>query len=451
MAKIKVHYICSNCGVESPQWLGKCPECSEWNSFIEEEKPLKKSIVAPISTKKGPSLLSDEDLNDDGERINTGIDELNRVLGSGLMKGSSVLIGGDPGIGKSTLMLQLSASLSDNNENVLYVTGEESLKQIKQRANRTASMSPTLLVWPETSLEKIVKKIKEEEYSVVVIDSVQTLYSSSLDSSPGSVTQLREVTGSLTSLAKQKEVSIFLVGHVTKEGVIAGPRVIEHMVDTVLYFEGERDAGLRILRANKNRYGSQMEIGIFEMTGSGLKEVLDPSSAFLRSSEYTSGMAVTPCIEGSRCMLVEIESLVTSTVFGMPRRLAIGLDINKVNLLSAVLEKKANISFSSDDIYLKVTGGLKIIEPSVDLALCLSLVSNKKDRVIKKETLVFGEIGLTGDVRAVTSAEKRVKEGKKLGFKRCILPMDNLNNMEKIKGIDLIGVKNIREAIDEAF
>lgn len=386
------------------------------------------------------------------DRIPIGITELDRVLGGGLVPGSAVLIGGDPGIGKSTLLLQAMGALARANRKVLYVTGEESMRQIRLRAERLGAVSDNLIVFSETSVERVLEAVRQLAPAVIVIDSIQTIYSEALDSSPGSVSQVREVSHMLITAAKAMEAPLFLVGHVTKDGAIAGPKVLEHMVDTVLYFEGDRGHLFRILRAVKNRFGSIMEIGVFEMRPSGLSEVLNPSETFLAERpEGASGSAVVSSLEGTRTILVEVQSLVCPTLFGMPRRTVTGVDYNKVILIAAVLEKKAGMALANHDIFIKVAGGMRLEEPAVDLGIAASIASNFIDKPVDPKTVIIGELGLAGEVRAINQAEPRIKEAAKLGFRRCILPKDNLKLLTSLKGMTLIGVKSVKEAIDAMF
>lgn len=451
MAKARTIYSCQSCGHTSYKWLGKCPDCGGWNSFLEEKivedkrKPHTSEAASPRSI--SDLIMAEED------RVRTNILELDRTLGGGLVPGSAVLIGGDPGIGKSTLLLQAMGALAEAGQKVLYVTGEESMRQIRLRGERLGVLTESLLVYSETSLERILSALKEIKPGVIVIDSVQTVCTDTLESSPGSVSQVREVSSRLISHAKSMEVPVFLVGHVTKDGAIAGPKVLEHMVDTVLYFEGERGHPFRILRAVKNRFGSVMEIGVFEMKEDGLKEVSNPSEIFLAERpEGASGSAVVSSLEGTRTILVEVQSLVCPTLFGMPRRTVVGVDNNKVALLAAVLEKKAGIALANHDIFIKVAGGIKLDEPAIDLGILASVSSNFLEKPIDPKTVIFGEVGLAGEVRAINQVEPRVKEAEKLGFKRCILPKDNLKGIKPVKGgMELIGVANIKEAIDKFF
>ena len=379
--------------------------------------------------------------------MSTGIAELDRVLGGGVVEGSLVLVGGDPGIGKSTLLLQMCNNMASDNRRVLYISGEESLKQIKIRAERLGSSNESMLLLCETNLEIIENVLKEEKPDIVIIDSIQTMYREEISSAPGSVSQVRESTSVLMQLAKGLGISIFIVGHVTKEGVVAGPRVLEHMVDTVLYFEGDRHAAYRIIRGVKNRFGSTNEIGVFEMSSEGLREVLNPSEFMLDGRpEDASGSVVACLMEGTRPILVEIQALISHTNFGMPRRTAVGTDYNRVNLLMAVIEKRIGVQMCDYDAYVNIAGGMKINEPALDLALVMALISSFKNRVIDPKTIVFGEVGLAGEVRAVSQADKRVQEAKKLGFTTCIMPAVSKKNLTEITGINIIGVNNIKEA-----
>ncbi len=449
MAKSTMVYFCKECGYETSKWLGQCPGCGQWNSMVEE--PARKKVVAKVSNvKEGQSKVSPiTDISLEAEeKLSTGLGELDRVLGGGIVKGSLILVGGDPGIGKSTLLLQVCKNISERDNKVLYISGEESLKQIKIRANRMGEFSSNLLLLCETSLDNIEVTIKSENPKVVVIDSIQTMYKEDVAAAPGSVSQVRESTNILMQIAKNFGISIFVVGHVTKEGVVAGPRVLEHMVDTVLYFEGDRHAAYRILRGVKNRFGSTNEIGVFEMTKDGLAEVQNPSEFMLSGRpEESSGSVVACSIEGTRPMLVEIQALVCKTNFGMPRRTAAGTDFNRVNLLMAVLEKRLGYNLSQCDAYVNIAGGIKINEPALDLAIVMAIMSSYKDRAISNNTICFGEVGLSGEVRAVNMAEQRVLEAKKLGFEVCILPKVSLESIGRIDGIKLIGVSNVKEAV----
>ncbi len=451
MAKVKTIYSCQSCGSQAHKWLGRCPDCGGWNSFVEErvEQAPKGRYMSGSSS--APHPITQLDMKEE-DRIPTGITELDRVLGHGMVPGSTVLIGGEPGIGKSTLLLQAMGALARLNRKVLYVTGEESMRQIRLRAERLGAVSDNLIVFSETSVERVLGVIKELAPDVIVIDSIQTIYSEALDSSPGSVSQVREASHRLITVAKAMEAPLFLVGHVTKDGAIAGPKVLEHMVDTVLYFEGDRGHLFRILRAVKNRFGSIMEIGVFEMRQNGLCEVLNPSETFLAERpEGASGSAVVSSLEGTRTILVEVQSLVCPTLFGMPRRTVAGVDYNKVILIAAVLEKKAGMALANHDIFIKVAGGMRLDEPAVDLGVAASIASNFLDKPVDPKTVIIGELGLAGEVRAVNQVESRIKEAAKLGFGRCILPKDNLKGLPVPKGMTLFGVKSVREAIDAMF
>ncbi|MBI5642527.1 MAG: DNA repair protein RadA [Deltaproteobacteria bacterium] len=451
MAKVKTFYSCQSCGHISYKWLGKCPDCSGWNTFAEETEveTTKRGAVSGASAPPQPisSLSMEKEF-----RIKTRLPELDRVLGGGMVPGSAILIGGDPGIGKSTLLLQAMGRFAESGRKVLYISGEESMRQIRLRGERLDSLSDNLLVYAETSLERILSAVAEVKPGVIVIDSVQTIYTDSFESSPGSVSQVREISARLISHAKSMETPVFLVGHVTKDGSIAGPKVLEHMVDTVLYFEGERGHPFRILRAVKNRFGSVMEIGVFEMKDSGLVEVSNPSEVFLAERPAdSSGSAVVSSLEGTRTILVEVQSLVCATLFGVPRRTVVGVDHNKVMLLAAVLEKKAGISMANHDIFVKVAGGIRLDEPAIDLGILASLTSNFLDKPIEHKTVIFGEVGLAGEVRAINQVEPRVREAYKLGFKRCILPKDNLKGLKKPGDMSLTGVTSVKEAIEKFF
>ena len=451
MAKAKTSaFFCQNCGYESSKWMGQCPACREWNTFVEElvdRKALSTSGKIKPATEAKPVPLSAIKTSDE-ERISTSMPELDRVLGGGVVKGSLVLVGGDPGIGKSTLLLQVCRNLSGQNLSVLYVSGEESLQQIKLRAERIGTFSDHLELLCETSLDTIRTVIERNKPQIVVIDSIQTMYNENVSSAPGSVSQVRESTGVLMQIAKGMDISIFIVGHVTKEGVVAGPRVLEHMVDTVLYFEGDRHASYRILRAVKNRFGSTNEIGVFEMCNTGLEEVKNPSEYMLNGRpEDASGSVVACSMEGTRPILVEIQALVCQSNFGIPRRTAVGTDFNRVNLLMAVLEKKVGLRLAASDAYVNIAGGMKMTEPAIDLGICLAIVSSAKDIVIPDNVMVFGEVGLSGEIRAVNMAGQRVQEAKKLGFGTVVLPEVCRSSVGKVEGINLVYVSQIRDAI----
>lgn len=452
MAKAKTIFFCKECGYESAKWMGQCPGCKEWNTFVEEPAAKTgggRTAGRRISkTAAKPAYLSEISI-EDHDRMPTGFQELDRVLGSGIVAGSLVLVGGDPGIGKSTLLLQVCRNLALSGKKVLYISGEESLKQIKIRANRIGEMKGDLSFLCETNLDIIQGVIEEEHPDVVIIDSIQTMFREEISSAPGSVSQVRESTNLLMQTAKGLGIAVFIVGHVTKEGMVAGPRVLEHMVDTVLYFEGDRSDTYRILRAVKNRFGSTNEIGVFEMRESGLQEVSNPSEFLLSGRpKDASGGAVACLMEGTRPILLEVQALVTATNFGMPRRTAAGTDYNRVNLLMAVLEKRCRYEMSRYDAYVNIAGGMRMNEPALDLAIVLALVSSLKDKPIDPKTVIFGEVGLSGEVRGVSMAEQRVNEAQKLGFETCILPRICLGKLKKTDGIRLIGVETIREAID---
>ncbi len=442
----KTVFFCQSCGFESAKWMGQCPGCKEWNTFVEETVTSVSGGTSKALAEAKPRKLSEIEVRMD-ERISTGMEELDRVLGGGIMKGSLVLVGGDPGIGKSTILLQVSRNLSASEHTVIYVSGEESLQQIKLRAERVGDFGESLLLLSETNLDLVAEVLRREKPEVCVIDSIQTMYSESVASAPGSVSQVREATGVLMQLAKTLGITIFIVGHVTKEGVVAGPRVLEHIVDTVLYFEGDRHASYRILRGVKNRFGSTNEIGVFEMREDGLREVLNPSEYMLAGKpEGASGSVVACSMEGTRPILLEIQALITHSNLGIPRRTAVGTDANRVNLLMAVLEKRLGLQLGSCDAYVNIAGGIRMTEPAIDLGIVLSIISSFQEIVLPEDLICFGEVGLSGEVRAVSKAEQRVAEAKKLGFKRCILPEVSRTSMKKISGIELIGVSNVREA-----
>ena len=453
--KIKTRFFCQECGYETAKWLGQCPGCKAWNSLVEEPVSVtaggkeKKQVLSGVQS--APAVLNEISMEEE-RRTETGMGELDRVLGGGIVTGSLTLVGGDPGIGKSTLLLQMCRNLSLKKQHILYVSGEESLRQIKMRAMRIGDFSDTLELFCETNLNRIEEVIQQKKPQIVIIDSIQTMYNEAVSAAPGSVSQVRESTGVLLRLAKGLGISIFIVGHVTKEGTVAGPRVLEHMVDTVLYFEGERNASYRILRGVKNRFGSTNEIGVFEMGEHGLEEVANPSEHMLNGRpEEASGSVVTCAMEGSRPILLEVQALVCRTNFGMPRRTAAGTDYNRVNLLMAVLEKRLGMRLSECDAYLNIAGGMRISEPSLDLGIVMALVSSYQDSPISGKTLVFGEVGLSGEVRGVGMADQRINEAVKLGFDTCILPRSNRSAGKNREGIRLIGVSNIQEAIEALF
>ena len=422
MAKQKTVYFCSQCGHESSKWMGQCPACKQWNTFTEEKvTETKKGGAKSLKTSASPMNISEVTVENE-ERIPTGIHELDRVLGGGIVKGSLSLVGGDPGIGKSTLLLQVCRNLANSKRKVLYISGEESMHQIKMRAERIGTFEEEMLLYCETDLDAITNAILKTKPEFAVIDSIQTMYSEDLSSAAGSVSQVREVTAAMMRVAKENNIAVFIVGHVTKEGVVAGPRTLEHMVDTVLYFEGEREAAYRILRGVKNRFGSTNEIGVFEMCNNGLVEVENPSKT--------------------------IQALGSPTSFQMPRRTAVGIDYNRVNLLMAVLEKRVGLQLGGCDAYVNLAGGMKLGEPAIDLGIIMAIASSYKNRPILEDTIIFGEVGLVGEVRAVSGGEARIKEAQKLGFKRCILPQANVDQIKVQTDMRLVGVSNVMEALD---
>jgi len=450
MGKNKTRYVCQECGYNSNKWLGKCPTCNEWNTFVEEF--IEKEIVTKsigISTNKKPVPLS-EVVIDDEERYKTQIREFDNVLGGGIVKGSLVLVGGDPGIGKSTLLLQVADAVSTGHLKVLYVSGEESLKQTKLRADRLHIKSDKILLVSENNLDFIVKYVEEYKPDVLIVDSIQTVYNPNVSSSPGSVSQVREATATLMRISKVDSVATFIVGHVTKSGAIAGPKVLEHMVDTVLYFEGDKNHTFRILRGVKNRFGSTNEIGIFEMSLKGLKEVKNPSEIFLSNRpESAPGSVVVAGMEGTRPVLVEIQALVSNSGFGTPRRMSVGVDHNKVVMIMAILEKRLGIQIQGCDAYLNVVGGMQLSEPAIDLAVVVAVLSSFRDKVLEEGVVIFGEVGLTGEVRAVSHVEQRINEAIKLGFKKCIIPKGNIE--QTVSGIKIIAVENVEEMLQYIF
>ncbi len=448
MSKIKTFYQCQTCGYTSPKWLGKCPDCGTWNSLVEERKETSPSRSSLGHFRKSePQLLSSIKAGYE-QRTSTGIKELDRVLGGGVVTGSVVLVGGDPGIGKSTLLLQALSGLSRYGQ-VLYVSGEESPEQIKIRAERLSINSNDIILLSETLLRGIVDTALKIAPKAIVVDSIQTVYTEDILSAPGSVSQVRECAAKLMIFAKKSDIPVFLVGHVTKEGAIAGPRVLEHIVDTVLYFEGDRGYSYRILRTVKNRFGSTNEIGVFEMSDAGLREIENPSELFLLERPLNvSGSTVVAALEGTRPLMVELQSLVSRTNFGMPRRTTIGVDFNRVNLLVAVLEKRAGLNLGGMDIFVNVVGGLRIIEPAVDLGIISTIASSFKDIPIDPKTFVFGEVGLSGEIRAIAQAEVRIKEASKIGFKKAVMPLGNAEKMKNNFGLEIIGVKNVEGTLE---
>ena len=448
-------YVCTECDYQTPRWMGQCPSCHQWNTFVEELVSTKKSGTrstglssAGNSERLKPKSLSEIDVSS-GQRTRTDIGEMDRVLGGGIVKGSLILIGGDPGIGKSTLLLQVCQHLTAKGVRVLYVSGEESLQQIKLRSMRIGSFSDNLKLLCETNLTDIEGVIEHEKPDMVVIDSIQTMFNEDIQSSPGNVSQVRESTGVLLRIAKTMLIPIFIVGHMTKDGNVAGPRVLEHMVDTVLYFEGDRHASYRMLRGVKNRFGSTNEIGVFEMKNEGLVEVPNPSEFMLNGRpEDSSGSVVGCTMEGTRPILIEIQALVSKTNFGFPRRQSAGSDMNRLNLMMTVLEKRVGVQIGDCDAYVNIAGGMKITEPGVDLGVIIAVMSSYSNKVIPGDVVAFGEVGLSGEVRAVSGAPFRVSECKKLGFKKVILPYGNMEACRETCGIELLPVKSIAQAIN---
>ncbi|MCT6857473.1 MAG: DNA repair protein RadA [Bombilactobacillus mellis] len=454
MAKVKTRYVCQNCGYISPRMLGRCPNCGAWNQLVEELEPQK--VIAPVTPNfagetKQPVKLSEITFNEE-KRVHTGLTELDRVLGGGVVPGSLVLIGGDPGIGKSTLLLQVSGQLEQTGGQVLYVTGEESASQIKLRANRLHVQGKELFIYPETDMNAVTQMVQQQKPDYLIIDSVQTMNIPDLSSAIGSVAQVRAVTSQLMTIAKQQGVTVFVVGHVTKGGAIAGPKILEHMVDTVLYFEGDLHHNYRILRSVKNRFGSTNEIGMFAMQDDGLKEVANPSEIFLEERlAHATGSAVVVSMEGTRPILVEIQSLITPTLYGMAKRTTTGLDHNRVAVIMAVLEKRANILLQNQDAYLKATGGVHLDEPAIDLAMAMAIVSSYRNLGLAADECFVGEIGLTGEIRRVNLIDQRIKEAAKLGFQRIYVPANNEVNRKNQHQIEIVGVRTINDAIKKVF
>lgn len=452
LPKKKSVFVCQSCGYDSPKWMGKCPGCGSWNTMVEEivKTDTKHGLALGLNEQPQPAqLLSDISLAK-MPRFSTGSSELDRVLGGGIIPGSLVLVVGDPGVGKSSLNLQICAHVSKK-KSVLYITGEESLQQIRMRAERINALSNTLKVLSETDMERINVHVNAEKPELVVVDSIQTIFRPDVQSAPGSVSQVRECAVELLRIAKSSGTAVFIIGHVTKDGTLAGPRVLEHIVDTVLYFEGERNAQFRILRAIKNRFGSTNELGLFEMRDTGLVDVPDASKLFLSETVLGSGIVIAPTIEGTRPLLVEIQALVAPTPYIPPRRTSDSVDIKRIQLLLAVLEKRINLSIGACDVYVKVAGGIKIDEPACDLALCIALASSFTNKIVKEKTIVFGEVGLAGEVRAVNGADLRVKEACKLGFKHIIMPQKNINSLGTVKDVSVTGVTTVREALKAVF
>ncbi len=453
MARARVVYECQNCGFQSPKWLGRCPDCGRWDSLVEESITVQANAArdGDGSPARPPTPIHAVTAETDS-RLRSGIEEFDRVLGGGLVDGSAVLIGGDPGIGKSTLLLQAVAALSHDGPPCLYVSGEESEQQVKMRGRRISLASSSLLVLSETSLERILEQVKAVKPAVLVVDSIQTVHTAAIPSAPGSIGQVRECSSALISLAKKTGIAVFLVGHVTKDGAIAGPRVLEHMVDTVLYFEGERGHSFRILRAVKNRFGSTNEIGVFEMQEAGLREVSNPSEIFLSERPLGgSGSVVVPSMEGTRPILVEIQSLVTRSYLNLPRRTCIGVDANRLALILAILEKRKGMNFFDKDVFINVAGGVAVSEPAVDLGLAVGVASSALDRPVDPHMIFVGEVGLAGEIRTVTRAEARVAEAGKLGFRKCVLPQGNRRQLAHVEHPELLGVASLEECWEILF
>jgi len=448
--KKRTHYVCQNCGYETPRWLGRCPECGQWNTLVEEAQEPEGAVAAAGRGEVRPLPLDEiEDL--EAARLATGFAELDRVLGGGLVPGSLVLLGGDPGIGKSTLTLQVSNSLAGSGHRVLYVSGEESARQVKLRASRLGAGGRGLYVLAETEMGAVKRAIQELNPQLVVIDSIQTMYLPELSSAPGSVSQVREAAGQLLRVAKERGVTVIIVGHVTKAGALAGPRLLEHMMDTVLYFEGERHLAYRVLRATKNRFGSNSEIGIFEMEATGLVEVANPSQIFLADRPAgVAGTVVVASLEGTRPLLVELQALVAPTPFGLPRRMVGGLDVNRSLLVLAVLERRAGLALGTQDVYLKVAGGLRLDEPAVDLGVALAVASSFHDLPLPEKMVVMGEVGLAGEIRPVGRLEQRLKEAQRLGFELALLPASS-GRLKDVPGIKSMRARDIREALQLAL
>ncbi|HJU92718.1 MAG TPA: DNA repair protein RadA, partial [Pyrinomonadaceae bacterium] len=445
-------FVCQSCGHKSGKWLGKCPECGEWNSLVEEKTARKPAGRNGLQLRDVTAVPYTEIESQDDVRIPSGVTEFDRVLGGGIVRGTLVLIGGDPGIGKSTLLLQVADKLSAAGALVLYVSGEESERQIKLRGERLAVEAKNVYLLPETNLENIINEIERLKPGAIIVDSIQTVFSGVIDSAPGSVSQVREVAHQFLLLAKNRGIPIFLIGHITKEGSIAGPKILEHIVDTVLYFEGERHHNHRIVRAVKNRFGAANEVGVFEMTGAGLMPVANPSQMFLQERpQNVAGSIVTACMEGTRPLLVEIQALVSGTKYGTGRRMTQGLDQNRVALLIAMLEKRASLQLTGDDVFVNIAGGLEVDEPAVDLGVVTAIVSSFKNMTVDPQTAVFGEVGLTGEVRGAMQASVRAREAQALGFKKIVMPASNVAGLERLLGVRVVGVRSVDEAIEELF
>lgn len=450
MAKIKTKYVCQSCGYETAKWLGKCPECTKWNTFVEEidQKSTKKEVfIIDKSSSKPVSINSIESKEE--ERFTTDINELDRVLGGGIVKGSLVLVGGDPGIGKSTLLIQVSSNVANLGKTVLYITGEESESQIKMRAKRLGINSENLYIFAENNLSIIESYLESVNPELIILDSIQTVFSPEISSAPGTVSQIKEGTSKFMKISKKMGISTFIVGHVTKEGSLAGPKLLEHMVDTVLYFEGERYNTYRLVRAVKNRFGSTNELGVFEMRDLGLVELDNPSKILISEKpKDVAGSVIISTVEGTRPMLLELQALVSPTSFGIPKRTSTGVDYNRVGMLLAVLEKRVGLQIQNQDVYIKIVGGIKINEPSIDLGIAISVASSFRNIPIDEDIAVTGEVGLTGEVRAVSFIEKRIAECKKLGFKKIVVPRSNYDVVKETKGIEIWPVDNLRQAIN---
>jgi DNA repair protein RadA/Sms len=447
-------FLCQSCAFESRKWLGKCPECGEWNSLVEERVVTTKkgSAKGGFRLREAKAIAYNEIESQDDARVSSGVTEFDRVLGGGIVPGTLVLLGGDPGIGKSTLLLQVAEKLSTSGGTVLYISGEESERQIKLRGERLRIEADRLLLLPETNLENILREVERVKPSTIIVDSIQTTFSSDIESAPGSISQIREVAAQFLLLAKTRSIPVFLIGHVTKEGSIAGPRALEHIVDTVLYFEGERHHNHRIVRATKNRFGAANEVGVFEMTSSGLRPVANPSQMFLAERPAdAAGSVVTACVEGTRPMLVEIQALVSSSKYGTGRRMTQGVDQNRVALMIAMLEKRAGLQLLGDDVFVNIAGGMEVDEPAVDLGLVTAIASSFRNQPIDPHTAVFGEVGLTGEVRGATQASVRAREAQALGFKKIVMPASNTSGLEKLLGLRVVGVRSVDEALSELF
>lgn len=449
-------YVCQNCGHQSRKWLGKCPDCGTWNSFLEErERATRKETATSRSgfhLREVKPVAYDKIESQDDTRVSCGITEFDRVLGGGIVPGSLILIGGEPGIGKSTLLAQVADKLSSQGLTILYVSGEESERQIKLRGERLGIHPVNLFLLPETNLESIFDEIERMQPGAIIVDSIQTVFSSSIESAPGSVSQIREVAGQFLLLSKNLNIPIFLIGHVTKDGSIAGPKALEHIVDTVLYFEGERHHNHRVIRATKNRFGAANEVGVFEMTAAGLLPVANPSEMFLQERPHgVAGSVVTACMQGTRPVLVEIQALVSSSKYGTGKRMTQGVDQNRVSLLIAMLEKRVGLHLIGDDVFVNIAGGLEIDEPAADLGVVASIASSFKNAPINADTVVFGEVGLTGEVRGAVQAQTRAREAQALGFKRIIMPASNTSGLERLLDLRVVGVRSVEEALEEIF